>query len=362
MKIFLIYGGKSAESDISVISAFSIQNEIYYDQHEVVPIYINQQGEWLTTGGRTTSFATKDDMRFTIENGAVLVEPTILKEENSVALPCLHGPNGEDGTIQGLFEVYDIPYVGCGVLASAAGMDKIMSKYLFQQIGLPQLPYVPVVETEWHQYPESIFAKCEGTLIYPMFVKPANLGSSVGISKANNREELIAALNVAFAYDHRVVVELGIDAREVECAVLGDTEIHTSVVGELVKDQGFYDYEEKYINNTVDLAIPANIKEEISDKIRRYSTEAFQVLDGSGLARCDFFLTANDEIYINEVNTFPGFTPYSMYPKLWEATGIQYGDLVETLIDLAKTRHARSHSKKHQRIVNEESNGETIKD
>lgn len=344
MKIFLIYGGRSAERDISVLSAFSIQNELYYERHVLTPIFIDQTGTWFKGEERTCPFETAEEMILNKEGRGEKASPSILQENDAVAIPCLHGPYGEDGTIQGLLEVLGVPYVGCGVLASAAGMDKITTKYLFQQIGLPQLPFVPITKWEWDNYPTAVYGKCEGSLVYPMFVKPANLGSSVGISKANDRDELTAAINLAFEFDSRIVVELGIEARELECAVLGHEDIHTSVVGELGKEKGFYDYDEKYINNDVQLIIPAPVSEEISQKIRQYAKEAFEVIDGSGLARCDFFLTANDEIYINEVNTFPGFTKFSMYPKLWEVTGLQYHDLIENLIELAIKRYKQKNA------------------
>lgn len=232
-----------------------------------------------------------------------------------------------------------MPYVGAGVLASACGMDKIISKQLFQQAGLPQVPYVPVRKAEWLNDKEIVFKQCEGTLFYPMYIKPANLGSSVGISKAENRDELIAAIELALRYDRRVVVEQGIEAREIEVAVLGNDDIHISVPGELVKSVDFYDYESKYINNDVVLQIPALISEDVNARLREYAVRAFQALDGSGLSRCDFFLTSNDEVFINEVNTMPGFTQFSMYPTLWKNTGLNYGDLVEELIQLALRRH-----------------------
>lgn len=351
MKIVVVYGGKSAEHDISILTAFSIIKEMYFDYYEVQPVYINRKGEWLKGAPLTSPVAFSEALRleaagtaqFATEEGetstGILVTPYDLKEENIVIFPVLHGPNGEDGTIQGLFEMMDVPYVGCGVLASACGMDKIASKYLFQQAGIPQVPYVPFIKSEWVKNSESIYNQIEGTLIYPVFVKPANMGSSVGISKADNREELTVAIEEALKYDRRIVVEQGIDAREIECAVLGNDDANTSVVGEVVKNVGFYDYNEKYINNTVKLEIPAQISDEVSAKVREYAAKAFRAIDGSGLTRCDFFLTETNEIYINEVNTMPGFTQFSMYPLLWEKTGISYKDLVEELIQLALKRY-----------------------
>lgn len=352
MKIFLIYGGKSAEHDVSILTAHSIVKEIYYNYYDVVPVYITREGEWLQG---ETLFApaahsealrlVKGDAKSIAQTEAecsygIKITPADIKSEDAVIFPVLHGPNGEDGTVQGLFEVLDMPYVGCGVLASAAGMDKIISKQLFQQVGLPQVPYVPVFLYDWKNNQEGTFLRCEGSLIYPMFVKPANMGSSVGISQANNREELIEAIDKAFQYDRRVVVEQGVEAREIEISILGNTDIHVSVPGEVVKDKEFYDYDEKYNNGGVQLQIPAELPEELIEKLQRYAMEAYRTIDGSGLSRCDFFVTSGNEIYLNEINTLPGFTKFSMYPLLWEQTGLKYSDLVEELIQLALKRYS----------------------
>lgn len=357
MKIFLIYGGKSAEHDISILTAFSIIKEIYYDYYEVEPVYITKDGEWIK--GAVVKQAeiiqssevlrlvnSSEEVCFSTEEGMFskgkLIKPSELREKDAVIFPVLHGPNGEDGTVQGLFEVIGMPYVGAGVLASSCGMDKIISKQLFQQAGLPQVPYVPIRKSDWLTNADNVFKKCEGTLVYPMFVKPANLGSSVGISKAQTRVELEEAINLALQYDRRVVVEQGIEAREIEVAVLGNDDIHTSVPGELIKESAFYDYDAKYINNKVTLQIPARVSEEVEKQLRSYSIRAFEAIDGTGLSRCDFFVTGNDEIFINELNTMPGFTQYSMYPLLWRHTGLNYGDLVEELIQLALKRFEES--------------------
>ncbi|MGP6145964.1 D-alanine--D-alanine ligase [Jeotgalibaca sp. A122] len=352
MKIFLIYGGKSAEHDISILTAHSIVKEIYYNYYDVVPVYITRDGEWIQGETLTEPVKESEMLRLTAgdvkkmatEEGqssiGIKISPAAIKSEDAVIFPVLHGPNGEDGTVQGFFEVLDMPYVGCGVLASAAGMDKIVSKQLFQQAGLPQVPYVPVTKFDWQNQQEEIFQRCEGSLIYPMFVKPANMGSSVGISKASNQAELLAAIEKAFIYDSRVVVEQGIEAREVEVAILGNSDVNASVPGEIVKKVDFYDYEEKYINNSVELNIPADLPEELVEKLQEYAATAFRALDGSGLSRCDFFVTSNHEIYINEVNTMPGFTQFSMYPLLWEHAGLKYSDLVEELIQLALKRYS----------------------
>jgi len=337
MKIFLVYGGKSAEHDVSILSAFSILQAIYYNYYSVQLVYITKEGNWLKGNIYHEAPLNKEELRLTMANGQPIL-PSDLKEGNAVIFPVLHGPNGEDGTIQGLFEVLNMPYVGAGVLASACAMDKIVGKQLFQQVGIPQLPYVAVTKNGYKDHQEEILSECEGSLIYPMFVKPANMGSSVGISKAESREELTRAIDEAFRYDRRVVVEQGIEARELEVAVLGNDEIRTTLAGEIVKDVAFYNYESKYLDNKVQLQIPADISEELHEKLQYYAKKAYQTLDGSGLSRCDFFLTANNEVFLNEVNTMPGFTPFSMYPLLWENMGVSYGDLLEELIQLAKLR------------------------
>ena len=338
MKVFLLYGGKSAEHDISVISAYHILQEIYYEYYQVVPVYITPEGEWRkgTIIEKKEDVPTLSGLR---EISKEVFDFQELKEENSVAFPVLHGPNGEDGTVQGLFEVLGVPYVGAGVLASAAGMDKIVSKVLFNDAGIPIVPYETVTPNDWETRPEEVVERVVESLPYPMYVKPANLGSSVGISEVNEVEGLKTAINLAFEYDQRVLIEQGIAGIEAEVAVLGNEDIHTSVVGALVKEQQFYDYDSKYLDDDVALQIPAELPQETLNKMREYATNAFIAIDGSGLARVDFFVTEDQDIYINEINTFPGFTPISMYPKLWEETGLAYGDVIEELLQLAIQRH-----------------------
>ncbi|HLR88473.1 MAG TPA: D-alanine--D-alanine ligase [Atopostipes sp.] len=338
MKVFLLYGGKSAEHDISVISAYHILQEIYYEYYQVVPVYITPEGEW----GKGTIIDKKEDVPTLSglrEISNEVFDFQELKEENSVVFPVLHGPNGEDGTVQGLFEVLGVPYVGAGVLASAAGMDKIVSKVLFNDAGIPIVPYETVTPNDWETRPEEVVERVVESLPYPMYVKPANLGSSVGISEVNDVEGLKTAINLAFEYDQRVLIEQGITGIEAEVAVLGNEDVHTSVVGALVKQQQFYDYDSKYLDDDVALQIPAELPQETLNKMREYATNAFIAIDGSGLARVDFFVTEDQDIYINEINTFPGFTPISMYPKLWEETGLAYGDVIEELLQLAIQRH-----------------------
>ena len=267
--------------------------------------------------------------------------PSTNAEENAidVIFPLLHGPNGEDGTVQGLLELMNIPYVGNGVLASAAGMDKVVMKNIFAEAGLKQAKYASFIRSAWEKDRETAYEKVEEVLGYPCFVKPANLGSSVGINKCKNREELENAFEEAFQFDRKIIVEENIVGREVEVGVLGNDEPKCSVVGEIVPKKDFYDYKSKYIDGDTALIIPAEMTEEESNVIKRDAIVAFQSLDGAGLTRADFFLTKDGEVYINEVNTMPGFTPFSMFPLLWQHTGLPYPELIEELIRLAMERH-----------------------
>lgn len=344
MKITLLYGGQSAEHEISILSAFSVLNAVYYNYYQVQLVYITKQGEWIKGPLLTEKPDSEAIMHLTWEKGSDKtltgrkIQPGDIKEDDTIVFPVLHGPNGEDGTIQGFLETIQMPYVGAGVLASACGMDKIMTKYILHAAGIPQVPYVPVLKSEWKENPQKIFEHCEGSMLYPMFVKPANMGSSVGISKAQNRAELQEALEEAYQYDTRAVIEQGIEAREIEVAILGNEDIRTTAPGEIVKEKAFYDYDAKYINNTIEMQIPAQIPEEVQQKAQEYAKTAYQMLGGSGLSRCDFFLTDKNELFLNELNTMPGFTQFSMYPALWEKTGLQYGDLIEELIQLGLNR------------------------
>lgn len=339
MKIFLIYGGKSAEHEVSIVSAYNIVKEINFDEHIIKPIYVTREGKWVKGKDLKTAENINSQIDLIVPEENPAFNFNELRQEDTIAFPVLHGPNGEDGTVQGLFEVLDVPYVGCGVLASSTGMDKIISKALFERAGIPQLPYVPVNQSKWKHDQEEVIQSMEKALPYPMYVKPANLGSSVGITEAKDEAELREAIDLAFEFDHRVVVEQGVIAKEIELAILGNEDVNTSVPGELVKEVQFYDYEAKYENNNVSLQIPAKLDSEVVSKLRDYAAKAFLAIDGSGLTRADFFVTANNEIYINEVNTFPGFTPISMYPKLWENTGLSYHGLIEELIQLGLKRH-----------------------
>jgi D-alanine-D-alanine ligase len=257
-----------------------------------------------------------------------------------VIIPVLHGTYGEDGTLQGLLEMANVPYVGCGVLGSALGMDKEKMKMVFQAVGLPGVDYLVYRRNQWERAPETIMDAIEQRLGYPCFVKPVNLGSSVGINKAHERLELEHAINIAAEYDRKIIIERGINCRELECAVLGNDEPIASIVGEVISSGEFYDYNAKYIDNKSQTIIPADIPQATAEEVRRQAVTAFLALDLSGLARVDFFLDKESgQVYINEVNTMPGFTQISMYPKLWEASGLSYTELLDRLIELAIERH-----------------------
>lgn len=339
MNLYLIYGGKSAEHDVSLRSAYSILEMIYYDYYTVIPVYITREGHWLE-GRAIESKATipaREELYETANKSAFIFNDLLAPE--CVAFPVLHGPNGEDGTVQGLFEVLDVPYVGAELLTSAVSMDKVISKRIFKDAGLPVLPYREVKSNEWHIDSEEVIETLENELPYPLYVKPVNLGSSVGVTKVEDREELEKAVVLALQYDSRLIVEKGVEAKEVEVALLGNEDIHTSVPGELIKQKDFYDYEDKYMNDQVIRQIPAELSDELTKELRILAVQAFQAINGSGLSRVDFFITEDEEIYINEINTFPGFTETSMYPRVWAQTGIPYADLIEEVIQLGIRRH-----------------------
>ena len=352
IRVGVIFGGKSGEHEVSINSAKSIMASLDPTQYSTLPIGISKTGKWHT-GPKAMheleaaaqiplsepSFVQPHNSSDPVPSSETSLAPTQLPEEIDVVIPVLHGSYGEDGTIQGLLELLDIPYVGAGVLASAVGLDKIVMKQLFASVGLPQVDFTFYTRKSWQAAPESIVDDVETKLGYPCFVKPANLGSSVGISKAKNREQLREALALAASYDRKIIVEKGVDAREIEVAVLGNDEIKTSVPGEVIPSNEFYDYNAKYINGESALTIPAELPFETEREIRQLAVKAFQTIDGSGLARVDFFLErATNRLLVNEINTMPGFTIFSMYPKLWEATGLSYSELIDTLIRLAIER------------------------
>ena len=357
LRVGLIFGGRSGEHEVSLLSAQGVMNAIDKTKYQVVPIGITKEGRWLASG----------DPLKALSSGAIAESnPTLLLAEPSdrglmrledleteralsavqvsqldVIFPILHGPYGEDGTVQGLLELAGIAYVGAGVAASAVGMDKVLFKGIMEARGLPVVPYVVILRKTWEREPDEVLARVEASLGYDCFVKPANLGSSVGISKAHDRAELRAALDDAARYDRKLLVEVAVDAREIEVSVLGNDEPIASVPGEVVPSNEFYDYAAKYLDGESDLLIPAPIPNQTAEMIAQVAVEAYRAIDCAGMARVDFLLDRKTgRVYLNEVNTLPGFTPISMYPKLWEASGISYPELIDRLIQLALERHA----------------------
>lgn len=366
IRVGLVYGGKSGEHDVSLQTAMAVIRAIDHTKYEVVPFYITKQGEWRP-GARLSGPVDRVELLRNeprdalpgegnapaLASGSTSLQSIFAKMQKSngpsageqapldVIFPLLHGTFGEDGTIQGLLEMANVPYVGAGVLASSVGMDKVMMKKVFAQEGLPQCVFRHFTRAQWDKDMAFFLMEIEVSVGYPCFVKPANLGSSVGISKVANRDELIAAVDLAFRYDRKVIVEEYVEAREIEVAVLGNEEPQASVPGEIVSSNEFYDYRAKYIDGKSAMIIPADIPAEKADEIRDWALRAFQAIDGSGLSRVDFFLRKSDGgVFINEINTMPGFTPFSMYPLLWKESGKPYGELLDDLIRLALERHA----------------------
>jgi D-alanine-D-alanine ligase len=359
IRIGLIYGGKSGEHEVSLQTALAVIKAIDMTKYEIVPFYITKQGEWRS--GTELQGPPEHLAELVFEQSPALAEGSSIQpivnslqfadkqdigsdqhvpNKLDVVLPLLHGTFGEDGTIQGLLEMANIAYVGAGVLASSVGMDKVMMKRVFEQEGLPQCLFRHFTRSQWEKDNAYFVMEIEVSIGYPCFVKPANLGSSVGISKARNREQLIEAIHCAFQYDRKVIVEENVDARELEVAVLGNDDPESSVVGEVLASNEFYDYKAKYVDGTSSMIIPADIAPDLSERLRELAIRAFQAVDGSGLSRVDFFLRKEDNhIFINEINTMPGFTPFSMYPLLWKETGKPYAQLLDELIVLALQRH-----------------------
>jgi D-alanine-D-alanine ligase len=352
-RVAVLFGGRSAEHEISCISARSVIDALDPDRTEIVPIGISRDGGWHRLPGPPalpaetgTMPEVTDGSGTTVElagesGSSELVAADGSREPIDVVFPVLHGPFGEDGTVQGLLELAGVPYVGAGVLGSAIGMDKDVQKRLFLQAGLPVGPFETVHEKGWGDDPESVEASAEA-LGYPVFTKPATLGSSVGVTKVYHAGELAAGLANAFRYARIALVERSAEgAREIECAVLGNDEPVASVAGEIVPDgHDFYDYEAKYLDeHGARLVIPADLTPEVLEEVQRLAVAAFRTIRCAGMARVDFFLMGEADLWLNELNTVPGFTSISMYPKLWEASGLAYGDLVQRLLDLAIERH-----------------------
>ena len=348
IKLGIIFGGMSTEHDVSIVSATSIMESLNKEKYDIIPIYINKTGNWFkyTKNINEIKILNIGEKPTELE---VIKNPINIIKETDVIFPVLHGLYGEDGTIQGLLELIKVPYVGCKVLSSAVSMDKVYTKILFEKAGLKQVKYEYIRKNKnenTYRYIDKEFneeilelnelsKKIAKKLRFPMFVKPSNSGSSVGIKKAKNIEELKNAIEYANEFDEKILIEEGINAREIECAVLGKNDVKASCVGEILPAEEFYSYEAKYTNEESKVIIPADISKNIANQIRNMAIKAFKAVDGNGLARVDFFIEKEtNEIYINEINTMPGFTKISMYPKLWEASGIKYSDLLDELISI----------------------------
>ncbi|MBA2277501.1 MAG: D-alanine--D-alanine ligase [Chloroflexia bacterium] len=358
LRIAVLFGGRSDEHDVSLRSAQTVIGALDPARYEVVPIGITRRGRWLSGGDPMTALTSVSPMfggedAASSETGEAL-GPLAVREQSApmtlppgategidVVFPVLHGPMGEDGTVQGMLELAGVPYVGSTVLGSAVAMDKAIAKTILAQAGLPQLPWLTVLRKDWERDPATVEAWIGEKLGFPCFTKPANLGSSVGISKVHGPEELHGALAEAAHYDRKIVVERGVDAREIELAVLGNDGPMASVAGEIVPRSEFYDYNAKYVDDSAELHIPAKLDGDLLGYFQSLAIDAFRALDLAGMARVDFFLEREtDHVYINEVNTIPGFTSISMYPMLWEASGVPLPVLVERLIELALDRHS----------------------
>lgn len=344
LRVGVIFGGRSGEHEVSVASAAAIFKHLDPARYEAVPIRIDKQGRWQITSTIPTALSAADVIsQGGVEALAPLEPSAVVSRGLDVVFPMLHGPYGEDGTVQGLLELMNVPYVGAGVMASAVGMDKHVMKLVFQARGLPVAPWITVLGHEWRRDSVTIAARVTAELGYPVFVKPANLGSSVGISKAKSQTELVDAMALALEFDRKIVIEAAVaDAREIEVAVLGNDEPAASLPGEIVPSGEFYDYAAKYLDGASRELIPAPLTDAQTAEFRRLAIEAYTTADLSGMSRVDFLLSrTTGAIVLNEVNTIPGFTTISMYPKMWEATGVPYSTLLDRLIELALERHGQ---------------------
>jgi D-alanine-D-alanine ligase len=337
IRVALLFGGRSAEHEVSILSARSVAKAAPEDRVEIIPIFVTKEGAFTDPEASAAVLkgaggSEREDTQFSFE--------TWLRTANiDIAFPLIHGTGGEDGALQGYLETLGVPYVGSGVTASAVGMDKHHMKQAFAAAKLPMVEYVAVTETEWKNERERVTRAVANAMRLPYFVKPANSGSSVGVTKVKNDGELAAAIEFAFRFDEKVLVERGIDAREIEVAVLGNEQPEASVPGEIIAGRDFYDYEDKYVENKSQLVIPAKLPKDKFEEFRTLAVNAFKAIGAAGFARVDFFLErGTNRLYLNEINTIPGFTNISMYPKLWEATELKYPRLIERLIELGIER------------------------
>jgi D-alanine-D-alanine ligase len=367
LRVGIIYGGRSGEHEVSIASAAAVVQNLDKQRYEAIPIRIEKDGRWIIAdrlpvsssaaevieqsrantahrlgrGGREAHLIAHpgEEQMITIERGTT---PAITGLALDVVFPVLHGPYGEDGTVQGLFELANVPYVGAGVLSSAVGMDKAVAKLVFAARGLPQASYLVVFRSEWKAAPADITAAVGSALGYPVFVKPANLGSSVGISKAKREADLAAAIDLAAEFDRKVVIEAAVpNAREIEIAVLGNDSPEVSVPGEVIPSREFYDYQAKYLDADSRTIIPADLPADVAAEVKRLAIEVFRAVDCAGMARVDFLMNGDTgKLYVNEINTIPGFTTISMYSKMWAASGVAYPELLDRLIALARERHS----------------------
>ncbi len=351
-RLALVFGGRSAEHEVSVVSAHSVLEALDPERFDVLTVGIDKGGKWHLLRALPSASNARELPAVSEQTGSVVSlarqpgDTSLVAEDGSrtdvdVVLPLLHGPYGEDGTIQGMLELAGVPYVGAGVLASAVGMDKAVQRVLFVAAGLPVLTHEVVHERDWEEDREGVEARA-AALGLPLFVKPATLGSSVGITKVERLEDLPQAVEGALSYARKALIEVAVEgAREIECGVLGNDDPVASVLGEILPAGEWYDYGAKYLDEGTSLQIPARLPEHVAEEIQRMAVVAFRTIDCAGMARVDFFYREPDEVIVNEINTIPGFTTVSMYPKLWEASGLSYRELVERLVELALERHQK---------------------
>jgi len=343
MRLGVVFGGQSAEHEVSVVSAMELLEAADPARFETVPFGVTRDGRWLTPEETRARLAREEPLfqkRITADVPPLLERTDVLAELRcvDVVFPLVHGVNGEDGTLQGMLEMFGLPYAGCGVAASAVGMDKALQKQLFSQAGLKVARHLTVLEHEWRGAGDDLARTVEASLGYPAFVKPSNGGSSLGVSKVRSREDLGEAMRAAFRMDRKVLVEEAVRGREVDCGVLGNDEPQASPVGEVVTSGEFYDYAAKYLDDSARIVAPAELPEAAASAVRESAVRAFKAIDGSGFARVDFLLPADGAPVVNEINTLPGFRPVSMFPRLWAIAGITYRELISRIVDLAIER------------------------
>jgi D-alanine-D-alanine ligase len=344
MRVGILFGGRSAEHEVSVVSAQGVMGAIDRQRFQVVPLGVTKDGAWLTPEETQNALAAINaehlaSLRAPAASGGIRPQVLAALGELDVVFPLVHGTFGEDGSLQGLLEMLDVAYVGAGVASSAVGMDKALQQMILRQAGLPVPQSLVLTASRWQEEGPAAAREVEGQLDYPCFVKPANSGSSIGTSKVRSREDLADAMTEAFRFDRKALVEQAIEGRQVECAVLGNDHPRASPLGEIVFTREFYDYVAKYEDPTTRLIIPAELPPDLARSLQDMAIAAFQAVDCAGMGRVDFFLAADGQPYLNEINTIPGFTPVSMYPKLWEAGGLSYRDLITRLIELGLERH-----------------------